>query len=87
VWTIKKNERRHEEMTYRVFTKKGCGTCKSVVSILKSKGLDFTEVDISTEAGLYLAQQLHIRSAGSIVDENDKIIPIADITKMSVCPA
>lgn len=68
-------------MSYRVFTKKGCGTCNSVKSILRSKGLSFAEIDVTTEAGLYLASHLGITSSGTIIDENDKIIPIADILK------
>jgi len=71
-------------MRYRVFTKKGCGTCKSVVSILKSKQLDFSEVDVTTEAGQQLASRLGIMHSGAIIDENDKEIPIEKIISLAV---
>ena len=71
-------------MSYRVFSKKGCGTCNSVKSILRSKGVDFTEIDVTTEAGLYLAQKLGITAAGTVVDANDRIIPIKDIVSGQV---
>ena len=74
-------------MKYRVFTKKGCGTCKSVVSILKSKQLDFSEVDVTTEVGQQLASRLGIMHSGAIIDENDKVIPIEQIVNVGVQPA
>ena len=73
-------------MKYRVFTKKGCGTCKSVVAIMRAKGLEFEEVDVSTDAGLYLAQKLGIMHSGAIVDANDREVPIDEIVKISVQP-
>ena len=73
-------------MHYRVFTKKGCGTCKSVVSIMRSRQLDFSEIDVGTDAGIRLANQLGVLHSGAIVDENDKIIPIDDIIKIQVQP-
>lgn len=66
-------------MSYRVFTKKGCGTCKSVVSVLRARQVDFSEIDVTTEAGLSLAQQLGVRAAGTIVDANDKIVPLTEV--------
>lgn len=68
-------------MKYRVFTKKGCGTCRSVVSILREKQVEFSEIDVSTEAGLTLAQQLGITHSGAVIDENDKVIPIEELSK------
>ena len=70
-------------MSYRVFTKRGCGTCNSVKSILRSRGLEFREVDVSTEAGLRLAAKLGIQSSGTVVDESGRIIPIDAILAMS----
>ena len=68
---------------YRVFTKKGCGTCNSVKAILRSRGVEFSEVDVSTEAGLYLARKLGVMHSGAIVDENDHIISIEEIAQRS----
>ena len=64
---------------YRVFTKTGCGTCRSVVSVLRGKGVKFIEVDVATEAGLQLASQLGVQHSGAIVDENDKIVSVQEV--------
>ena len=74
-------------MHYRVFTKKGCGTCRSVVSILRSRGVDFSEVDVATDGGLRLAQYLGVTTSGAIVDENDKILTIDDLIRATAQPA
>ena len=65
-------------MSYRVFTKKGCGTCNSVKAILKSRGVDFKEVDVTTEFGLRLASKCGVMSTGTIIDENDRIVPLSE---------
>jgi len=77
---------------YRVFTKKGCGTCKSVTNILRAKGVDFNEIDVSTEYGVRLASELGVTHSGAIVDENGKIIPLESflassqsMPKMAAC--
>ena len=59
-----------------VFTKKGCGTCRSVVTILRAKGVDFTEVDVATDVGLKLARDYGVTSSGAIVNEKGQIVPI-----------
>ena len=64
---------------YFVFTKVGCGVCKSVVNQLKSRGVQFEEIDVGTEEGWKKAQSLNIMSAGVIIDENNKVIKLADI--------
>lgn len=64
---------------YFVFVKKGCGVCKSVVNQLKQRNVDFKEIDVGTAAGLERAKKLNIESAGTIIDENNKIVPLAQI--------
>ena len=60
----------------RVFTKNGCGTCKSVKYQLDSKGVKYDEIDVSTPEGLDLAQKLNIGHAGTIINEKDEIVPL-----------
>ena len=64
---------------YRVFTKKGCGTCRSVVSILKARQVDFSEIDVTTEYGQQLASRLHIMHSGAIIDENDNVVKLENV--------
>lgn len=66
-------------MKYRVFTKKGCGTCNSVKSILRTKKVDFTEIDVTTDYGFQLASKLGIMHAGAVIDENDHLVPIEKV--------
>lgn len=60
----------------RVFTKNGCGTCKSVKYQLDSKGVKYEEIDVGTPEGLDLAQELGIGHAGTIIDDDNKIVPL-----------
>ena len=64
---------------YSVFTKKGCGTCKSVTTQLKQRGVDFKEIDVGTTEGWEKAKALGISTAGVIIDENDNIVKLSDI--------
>ena len=66
-------------MSYRVFTKAGCGTCRSVVSILRGKGINFSEIDVATDAGLQLAHKLGIVHSGAIIDENNKVVTVQEV--------
>ena len=69
-------------MRYRVFTKKGCGTCRSVTALLKQKGVEFEEIDVATDAGLAVAQKLGIKTSGAVIDENNKVIPFKDLSRV-----
>ena len=62
-----------------VFTKNGCGTCKSVISQLKQKSVNFKEIDVGTTEGWEKAKSLGISAAGTIIDENNNIIKLSDI--------
>lgn len=64
---------------YFVFVKKNCGVCKSVVNQLKQRNVSFQEIDVGTAAGLEKARKLNIDSAGTIIDENNNIIPLTQV--------
>lgn len=64
---------------YYVFAKKGCGACQNVINILDKKGVNYKKIDINTPAGLQKAQDLNITHAGTIIDENNKVIPLKDV--------
>jgi len=75
------------EGVYKVFVKKGCGTCMSVKSVLRSKGIPFEEIDVETEAGLWLAHQHGVMSTGSVFDPDWNPVSIESIVSKGVCLA
>ena len=63
---------------YRVFTKKGCGTCMSVKATLRNSHVEFEEIDVGTPEGLAMAERLNITHAGTIIDMDEKIVPLKE---------
>lgn len=62
----------------RVFVKKGCGVCKSVVRQLEERGVKFEAIDVGTRQGLEEAERYGVDIGGTILDESDRQLSVRE---------
>lgn len=63
-----------------VLTMQNCPSCTNTKRLLAQKGIQFREVDVSTEEGKALVKQYKVLSAGTIISEEDaKVVKLASL--------
>lgn len=55
-----------------VVTSKRCGICAKVKSLIKTKGLDYTEYDATSPEGIRIIQNCKLQAFPIVLDNNGK---------------
>jgi glutaredoxin len=65
---------------YKIITTKNCPKCHMAKLVLEKYNLKYMEIEAYSEQGRNICSKLNIMSAGTVLDNNDNIIDIKEIT-------